>query len=320
MEEKPKYDIIMLLIANTYEGTRNELKGVVDDIKHYKNLCTEHGLKCYVLRNKNKDDLFDQLSKVEKIITNNKVKQLLLVYSGHGYENKENLISGIDTNDMKKVNLTEITNYLKSVEKLYIFFDGCRVQKESPINYEQITNNFVTIVSAVQYSCPSYTREGIGSHFSNSFFKTFDEFLTETKYEKRDYIGVGIFLSIFYHTFLDYLPKDKGIPNIYANRNVRNRDPDLYDRILKITEQYKQEAMVTKINVQAEKNILKRDLKERNSDLLKNMDKLIKVRSEMEKLEKNINDLKQDKTQLESKIKKQETEIRFIEKKLKELE
>src|SRR3990172_1972778 len=168
--EKPKYDLIVILIANTYEGTKlggtmKELKVVLEDIENFKRLCIKYGLKCWVLKNKTKDELFKHLSNAQSFIEKTEVTQVLLMYSGHGYENERNLISGIYTNDfdLKKVNLTDITNYFKSVEKLYIFFGGCRVQRESPINYEQIQNNFVILVSAVPYACPAYGKIGRAS-------------------------------------------------------------------------------------------------------------------------------------------------------------
>jgi len=272
---------IAIMIANTSKGQKTgQFIPVIDEyVEDFQNIFTNYGIENYVLKDLNKDEFFSTLKELGDYVKKKKIGRVFLIHNGHSSESATNKLAQFKLADTTDVLLTDITKYFKDSKYLYFLFDGCRVSKAAANpNYQVIPNQYFVLSHGVQFTC------GSRGYLTDSFLNKLDKFLSINV----DIFDLKSYLILLEYAYLDYLKEDKGIPNIYANRNVRNEYPELYQELLDLTGQLEEEAKFTVINEMAQ---LRRDFNLYNELLSDKISECDILESDLEYNEQRLNEL-----------------------------
>jgi len=154
-----------LLIGNNYTGTKNELKGCINDVNRVKSLIGDlWGFTCTIMTDKSGGDLYTSkdniLNKMDSFLSSLSTNDTFILYfSGHGAlvndENgdeiygKDSVIVPSDYSANGYIIDDEIRQkLLKAVNgKVFCFFDSCNSGSVCDLRYNLLSNVYRTILS-----------------------------------------------------------------------------------------------------------------------------------------------------------------------------
>ena len=245
---------IVIAITNDYNTTPNKLTNMFKDREILKSLFEDSKILYKTLENNTLNEL--ELN-IKSIFKNNIYKHCVIIFSGHGYQDKHTF-PGIFTQDSKQILLRDIIENIKTISdkrlpNLCIIDDACRIasrKKEVESIYEYskkllilhpIKKNEVALISSK------------GSYLIRSICGI------ENRLQTMDDINVMILKTLYKYVF-DLKKLD---PTIYVNEAFRSAYPSEIKLMMNLTNQSKESIMATKIRD-------KHDINLKDKEMLKN--------------------------------------------------
>ena len=181
---------LALIMGNNYTGTRNELRGCINDANKINTIFTGWGFTCTLMTDLKSGDLKTTkdniLNKMDTLLSNLDTNDTLIIYySGHGallFDNNDDEVSGKDSVIVPLDHSTSgfitddtIRTYLLKATKGNVFcvFDSCNSGSVCDLRYALLANVYRTILSTKRFYDPKEWAKSI-------------DFVTNTKYNETN--------------------------------------------------------------------------------------------------------------------------------------
>lgn len=181
---------LALIIGNNYTGTKNELRGCINDANKINTIFTGWGFTCTVMTDLKSDDLKTTkdniLNQMDTLLSNLDTNDTLVIYySGHGsivndnnndeVSGKDSVIVPLDYNEVGFITDDTIRTYLLKAVKGNVFcvFDSCNSGSVCDLRYALLSNVYRTILSTKKFYDPKEWTKSI-------------DFVTNTKYNETN--------------------------------------------------------------------------------------------------------------------------------------